>query len=227
MRTNRSLWAAASGLVVAAALVACTSDASIEGEWVEPVPGMENCMQGISLQAGGKASSVNMATLQYESWKREGSQLVLSGKSIGNGLTIPFSDTLLVEKLTQDSLILKKGTLVLRYSRSEGKQSGDTVPMAELVPAKKLSFQTEGTLVFSHEVRSFVPAGDSVSYWVTDKTGDLARKYDELTKGVKNGTPVYAELEVVDMGKSDEGFAESYASVYQVVDVKKMSLKKE
>ena len=142
MRTNRSLWAAASGLVVAAALVACTSDASIEGEWVEPVPGMENCMQGISLQAGGKASSVNMATLQYESWKREGSQLVLSGKSIGNGLTIPFSDTLLVEKLTQDSLILKKGTLVLRYSRSEGKQSGDTSAPSRS-PSSGVKFQNK------------------------------------------------------------------------------------
>lgn len=28
-----------------------------------------------------------------------------------------------------------------------------------------------------------------------------------MTKGVKNGKPVYVELEVIDMGKADDGFA--------------------
>lgn len=98
--------------------------------------------------------------------------------------------------------------------------------MAKLVPAKKLSFVTEGTLVFAHETRSFTPSGSPVSYWVVDKTGKLSEYYDRLTGGVKNGTPVYAELEVVDMGKSDEGFAKSYESVYQVVRINGLSLSK-
>ena len=53
---------------------------SIVGAWVEPVPGMEGQVQGINIEEGGIASSVNMATLVYESWKQEGDQLVLTGK---------------------------------------------------------------------------------------------------------------------------------------------------
>ena len=60
---------------------------------------------------------------------------------------------------------------------------------------------------------------------VIDKTGELARQYDELTGGVKNGTPVYAELEVIDMGKSDEGFAAEYDGVYQVEKIQKLAVK--
>ena len=224
MMTDTRLRAVASGVAAAAVLIACSSEAGIEGNWVEPVPGMENMTQGFSLKADGKASSINMTTLQYDAWKQEGGRLILSGKSIGNGITIPVSDTFVVEKLTPDSLILKKQLLTLKYSRAE--TAGETVPMAKLVPAKKLSFVTEGTLVFAHETRSFTPSGSPVSYWVVDKTGKLSEDYDRLTGGVKNGTPVYAELEVVDMGKSDEGFAKSYESVYQVVKINGLSLSK-
>ena len=76
------------------AFTACEGNC-IEGEWVEPVPGMENHVQGINIKKGGKASSINMATLQYASWKKEGNKLILSGKSIGNHETISFSDTLI------------------------------------------------------------------------------------------------------------------------------------
>lgn len=80
----------------------------------------------------------------------------------------------------------------------------------------------KGELVIGHEVCSFIAEGDSVDYWVSDETGELTQKYDEVTKGVKNGTPVYVELEVVDMGKADDGFAANYASVYQVKKINKM-----
>ncbi len=69
-------------------LVACSGNStSVVGVWVEPVPGMEGQMQGIKIEEGGAASSVNMATLVYENWKQEGDKLILSGKSIGNGQT--------------------------------------------------------------------------------------------------------------------------------------------
>ena len=77
----------------AAGLSSCTGKAGIEGTWIQPVPGME-----------GQGS-------------REGSTLVLNGKSIGNALTIEFSDTLTVEKLTADSLVLSSPARTLRYSR--------------------------------------------------------------------------------------------------------------
>ena len=198
MKRNNCLWRASSLVCLVGLLVSCGDLPQMEGTWVEPVPGMENSVQGFKLEEGGKASSVNMATLQYESWKQEGDKLVLSGKSIGNGVTIPFSDTLEIAGLTQDSLFLKRGTLVLRYVRNDG-QGGRSVPMAELTPAKKTSL-------------------------VIDKTGELLEAYDKLTGGIKNGKPVYAELEVIDAGKSDEGFPASYPSVYQVVKIDSMSL---
>lgn len=79
---------------------------SVIGSWVEPVPGLEGQVQGVNLEEGGVASSVNMATLVYENWKQEGKLLILSGKSIGNGQTILFTDTMEIKKLTADSLIL-------------------------------------------------------------------------------------------------------------------------
>ena len=187
-------------------LVAC-SGSGLEGTWVEPVPGMENMDHGFRLEANGKASSVNMATLRYETWKQEGDRLILTGESIGNGTTVPFSDT----------------ALTLRYSRMISSQSGESVPMAELTPAKKMSFRTEGTLVLGHETRSFTPEGETEAYWIIDKTGRLAEEYDGLTGGTKNGTPVHADLEVIDAGKSDKGFARSYRSVYQVVKINSLS----
>ena len=97
---------------MAAVLFMACSGASIEGSWVEPVPGMEHMLQGIKIESGGKASSINMATLQYETWESKDGKLILTGKSIGNHRTLSFTDTLMIEKLTQDSfLILSKGDL--------------------------------------------------------------------------------------------------------------------
>ncbi len=81
------------------------------------MPGMENQMQGVNLEKGGKASSINMATLQYESWEKQGDKLILSGKSIGNHETGSFTDTLVIEKLTENELTLKKGSLSINYRK--------------------------------------------------------------------------------------------------------------
>lgn len=102
--------------ITAVMLTACGGNA-IEGEWVEPVPGMENQVQGFDLKAGGKASSINMATLQYDNWSKDSNMLILSGKSIGNHTTISFSDTLTIEKLTDNELIVKKEGLTIHYKK--------------------------------------------------------------------------------------------------------------
>lgn len=93
------IWISTMALGCMALLPACNG-ASIEGAWVEPVPGMENMQQGFVLEPDGTASSINMATLQYESWKKEGDVLILAGKSIGNHQTIAFSDTLVIKDLS-------------------------------------------------------------------------------------------------------------------------------
>ena len=108
----KAIFKSVCGLTIAIAFAACGGK-GIEGEWVEPIPGMETQMQGVNLEKGGKASSINMATLQYE----KGNMLILSGKSIGNHETISFTDTLTIEELTENKLTLKKGSLTINYQK--------------------------------------------------------------------------------------------------------------
>ena len=54
-----------------AALAGCAANSAITGQWVQPIPGMEQQMQGFKLKKGGEASSINMATLLYEKWEKE------------------------------------------------------------------------------------------------------------------------------------------------------------
>lgn len=76
------------------------------GNWIEVMPAHIQYVQGVTLNADGTASSIGMATLKYESWSLWGEKLILNGKSIGNGQTINFSDTLNIVKLTPDSMTL-------------------------------------------------------------------------------------------------------------------------
>ena len=188
-------------------LLACGESESLVGKWTQPVPNMPQMEQGFVLEEGGKASSVNMATLSYEKWEKQNDRLILSGKSIGNRQTIAFSDTFAIEKFTKDSLVLKKGTLRLIYGREGGAENGASAKTVE------------GILTIGHEVRSLVIQGDTNDYWIADKTGDLFRQYDSITQGVKNGQPVYAKLQVVDAGHSEEGFAQNYDRVLRVVGI--------
>lgn len=101
-------------------LTACGGNSmSLIGGWIEPIPGMEGQVQGIKIEEGGNASSINMATLVYESWKQNGDQLILTGKSIGNGQTIEFADTLEIITLTADSLILDNGKMEFHYAKQK------------------------------------------------------------------------------------------------------------
>jgi len=50
---------------------------------------------------------------------------------------------------------------------------------------------------------------------------ELKNHYEELTKDQKPYTPIFAEIEFIDKGKSDEGFAADYDGVYEVLKVVK------
>ncbi|HBX90588.1 lipocalin family protein [Alistipes sp.] len=113
---SKTIFRGLCALTAAAAFAACGAG-TIEGEWVEPVPGMEGQVQGVKLEPGGRASSVDMATLQYEAWERQGDRLILSGRSIGNGQAIAFTDTLTIEKLTGTELILSKEGRTVNYRK--------------------------------------------------------------------------------------------------------------
>ncbi|MBQ4280203.1 MAG: lipocalin family protein [Rikenellaceae bacterium] len=96
------------------------------GSWTEPAPGQEGQKQGIVIEPYGVARSINMATLRYEGWSSTGSSIyddactvVLRGQSIGNGQTIAFSDTMRVDKLDADSLVLSRGGYTMRLAREK------------------------------------------------------------------------------------------------------------
>ena len=76
------------------------------GDWVEPIPGMEDHVQGFSLREAGVAESIDMATLQYRHWRVEGEALVLGGESIGNGWTSDFEETYRVVSVDAERLEL-------------------------------------------------------------------------------------------------------------------------
>lgn len=109
------------GVLASAALftACCMGEPSLEGKWVEPIPGMEDQMQGISLEKDGKASSINSATLQYRAWVRQGDTLILSGQSLGNGQTIDFVDSYQIEKLSNDELVLKSDDMTINYHKQQ------------------------------------------------------------------------------------------------------------
>ena len=88
-------------------LFGCEKADVLAGSWVQPIPGMEEQIQGVSLVKGGKAESINMATLVYERWEHKGNQLILHGKSIGNGQTIVFDEIYVIKKLTREELVLQ------------------------------------------------------------------------------------------------------------------------
>jgi hypothetical protein len=77
---------------------------SIQGKWIEA----DNLqyIQGFALNKNGTAKEIGTHTLTYSSWTLSENQLFLTGKSIGNGQTIDFTDTL--EVLRADSILILK-----------------------------------------------------------------------------------------------------------------------
>ncbi len=115
--TTKTIIKVLCGFVSMIVFTACSRGNSIEGEWVEPISGMENYVQGIKLEKNGIASSINMATLQYDKWEKINDKLILSGKSIGNGITISFIDTLIIEKCSDKELVLKNENMRVVYQK--------------------------------------------------------------------------------------------------------------
>ena len=74
-------------------------------------------MQGIRLLPGGGAESVNMNTLVYTEWSRNGNVLTLRGKSIGNKNSSVFTTQAVITSLTDGKLELKAGGQKDAYTR--------------------------------------------------------------------------------------------------------------
>ena len=80
--------------------------ASLSGSWIQPVPGQPGHVQGMQLLPDGRAVSINMHTLLYQGWQLDGSRLILTGKSMGNGNSSLFTATSTIDSLSRNTLIL-------------------------------------------------------------------------------------------------------------------------
>lgn len=94
-----------------------TAETALVGSWVEPNPIDSTQVQGIELQAGGTAQSINMATLLYKNWSLIDQKLTLVAESIGNRTSSIDTTTYEIVKVDTDSLVLKQQDLMLRYRR--------------------------------------------------------------------------------------------------------------
>lgn len=197
-------------LAVAFAFVSCHTkekytEQELVGLWVEPIPEM-NKVQGVALKEGGEAHSINMATLLYEHWDCSGNELFLTGKSVGNHQTIAFTDTLKIEKVSTDSLILMRGHTRIAYRKSIEECGFSASPRIIL----------HGTVTIAPEVHTFRPDGTTTDYWIIDKSGYLQVKYKEAQVPEWK---VEAELELKEITTTTAEFAKHYAGAYEVMRV--------
>ena len=104
--------------VTAEPQVTNTSDeADIIGSWVEPNPINSKEVQGFELLSGGKAKSINMATLVYTNWWLKNKQLYLVSESIGNQTSSIDTIAYDIIKIDKDSLTIKKESMIFSFSR--------------------------------------------------------------------------------------------------------------
>lgn len=72
-----------------------------------------------SILENGIARSDNMTTLLYEKWKLEGTNLILTAKSIGNGSSSIENEVYEINLLTEDRMILKNGDYSLEFLKKK------------------------------------------------------------------------------------------------------------
>ncbi len=93
----------------------------ISGTWLEPNPIDLSDSQGVILKEDGSAESVGMATLLFKKWElSDDNKLLLTYESIGNRQTLKGVDTMQMEKLDADSLVLSRdGYVIWRFARKK------------------------------------------------------------------------------------------------------------
>lgn len=85
----------------------------IQGTWVEPNPIDSTQVQGVTLEQDGSAVSVGMETLLFKNWSMDDGVLLLGYESIGNGQAFEGTDTLKIDKLDADSLVLSRNSYTM------------------------------------------------------------------------------------------------------------------
>lgn len=158
----------------------------------------------------GTAQSDNMKTLLYKEWKVEDDQLFLVFESIGNKISSIDTVAYEIQQLDKEQMILKKDGISWKYKKLQPK---------EKTAVEENSKTLSGRLTLGHEANSFQPCGSDKVFWVRDQTNNLKDIYEQLTNEEQAYTPIFVEIEIIDKGKTKEGFPADYESVYEVIKV--------
>ena len=96
-------------------LVSCSP--SIEGTWIQPETSYTQ-EQGFVLYKGGVAEDINIDFVQFKTWSKEGDILIITGENAGYSKG-EFVDTLKIESVTDDELVLSQAGYSFTYKRKE------------------------------------------------------------------------------------------------------------
>ena len=112
------------------------------------------------------------------------------------------------------------GTALCLFSCRPSSRTSEATDVHEETTVSDSVQTCKGRLIMSHEAYSFTPEGDTLSYWVVDRSGELKKRYEAaLPAGSQPYTPVSAQLKVKMMGPSSEGFAADYDGVVEVLQI--------
>ncbi len=102
--------------------------ARLIGEWVEPTIMGDLPYEGIKLEEGGVASTINQETVVYESWQLVKGRLALKSTSMTGGNNITSVDTFDIQLLTPDSIVLVNKDFEMHYCRLRPGMQQITIP---------------------------------------------------------------------------------------------------
>lgn len=104
-------------VVAASVFAGCSDGADVYiGTW-HRIPAGDSLYRGFTLGGNGIAAPLNESTNQYNSWRRKRDTLWLSGQRFTDTSVAPFIDTLIVKKITSDSLVVRSEGRLLHFSR--------------------------------------------------------------------------------------------------------------
>ena len=91
------------------------NDQLLLGSWLDT---SESALH-FSVFQDGSARSDNMATLLYQKWRLEGTNLILTVKSIGNGSSSTGEEVYEIQTLTEKKMTLRNRESVFKYEKKK------------------------------------------------------------------------------------------------------------
>lgn len=106
-----------SALALSFLMISCTNP--LVGTWVQPSTTFTQ-EQGFILQKDGTAEDVNMDYVMFKSWEKQGDLLIIKGENVGS-TPGEFSDTLIIESVTDEELTLSQSGYSITYKKKTEK----------------------------------------------------------------------------------------------------------